>query len=160
MLQPLNGVTVAPPAQGAEALHDSWSFYVDASPIDTRPGGASASPVFEILTFTPPHKLATVKNMEEFWALWHALPSPAAQHEVMTANKTAPQFTYYFFRSKITPNWEHGKNKNGGEFGIMLWNRDRIGMQERDGIDDAWQLVMMLLAGVLQARPSRQRSGG
>lgn len=146
VLQPPNNVTLSASAK-PEAFHDSWSFYVDASPIDTRPGGASASPAYEILNFTPTQKLSTVKNIEEFWSLWHSIPSPAIQHELMSANKLAPPFTYYFFRNKIAPNWENTKNKNGGEFGIMLWDRDRIGLQDRDVVDDVWQLVMMLLAG-------------
>lgn len=118
-----------PKAADKVALNASWTLYADDHPL-----------VFgeAVNKFHDPVVIATATDLESFWRLWRFVPLPSTR---------TPSFTYMWFRKEIKPNWEDARNKNGGTLSVTLHDRDRIGLQAKEPMDDAWLLTVLAVTG-------------
>lgn len=92
---------------------------------------------FAQLVFDPV-PIALVNNLEEFWRLWRYATPPSAC--------SAP-FTYSWFRENITPDWEHPRNRKGGTMSLYIFDRDRMGLNDRQNFDDVFLAVLLACVG-------------
>ena len=127
------------PPKDEVRLNTTWTLYALASPVvvGLGPGAAAAAAAAAGADFNPT-MVKTIGSMEAFWSLFHASPAPSTR---------VPSFTYYFFRKTINPSWEDPRNKRGGRFAVVVWDRDKPGVSDKAAVDDVWQLTMALLAG-------------
>lgn len=135
-LEPFKDSKLAVPATPKEepsapiTLNTSWTLHADDHAIMIGMDQKSS--------FHDPVVIHTVKDLESFWKLWRHVPNPMSR---------TPNFTYYWFRKDVKPNWEDSRNKNGGTLNLILYDRDRIGLQDRAVVDDAFMTAVLACTG-------------
>lgn len=112
------------------ALNAAWTLHADDHAIMIG--------MDQKASFHDPVVIHTVKDLEQFWRLWRHVPNPMSR---------TPNFTYYWFRKDVKPNWEDSRNKNGGTLNAILFDRDRIGLQDRGVVDDAFMVAVLACTG-------------
>lgn len=127
--------TATPPTSAPIPFHNTWDLYADDHSGTESP--VSLSSPTPALTFEPIF-VASVSDVEGFWRLWRYLPPPSL---------CPSPFTYTWFRKDIKPEWEHPRNKKGGTISIVVFDRDRSGLSDREVLDDVFMAVMIGTAG-------------
>lgn len=127
--------TAAKATSTAIPLHASWDLYADEHQGNNGPQTLS-SPT-QAMTFEPIF-VANVADVEHFWRLWRYLPAPSALPSL---------FTYSWFRKDIRPEWEHPRNKKGGTVTIVVFDRDRSGLSDKQVLDDVFMAMLVGAAG-------------
>lgn len=126
-------------------LHTAWDLYADdhgaanspgvGTPLmggGPGPGGAPGANPFE------PVLVSTISDVETFWRLWRHLPAPSV---------CPVPFTYSWFRQGIEPEWEHHRNKRGGVITVVVFDRDKPGLNSKQILDDVWMATLVGCAG-------------
>ena len=127
--------TAAKATSTAIPLHASWDLYADDH--QSSNGSPALSSATQGMTFEPIF-VATVSDVEHFWRLWRYLPPPSALPTL---------FTYSWFRKDIRPEWEHPRNKKGGTITIVVFDRDRSGLSDKQVLDDVFMAMLVGTAG-------------
>ncbi|KAK7195014.1 eukaryotic translation initiation factor 4E [Novymonas esmeraldas] len=127
--------TAAKATSSAIPLHISWDLYADdhhgsneATSMSSPASTISFEPIF----------VANVGDVESFWRLWRYLPAPSALPTL---------YTYSWFRKDIKPEWEHPRNKKGGTISIIIFDRDRSGLSDKQVLDDVFMAMLVGTAG-------------
>jgi hypothetical protein len=111
-------------------FNTSWTLHADDHAIVLGAGEKSQ--------YRDPVVIGDVKDVESFWKLWNNVPPVMSR---------TPNFTYYWFRKDIKPNWEDAKNKNGGTLNVVLYDRDRCELNDRAVVDDSFMLSVVACTG-------------
>ncbi|KAG5500582.1 hypothetical protein JKF63_03677 [Porcisia hertigi] len=127
--------TAAKATSSAIPLHASWDLYADDNQNSSN-SASNSSP--STTTFFEPTFVANVGDVESFWRLWRYLPAPSALPTV---------YTYSWFRKDIRPEWEHPRNKKGGTISIVVFDRDRSGLSDKQVLDDVFMAMLLGAVG-------------
>ncbi|KPI84007.1 putative Eukaryotic translation initiation factor [Leptomonas seymouri] len=127
--------TAAKATSTAIQLHASWDLYADEHQASN--GSTTLSSPTQTMTFEPIF-VANVADVEHFWRLWRYLPPPSALPTL---------FTYSWFRKDVRPEWEHPRNKKGGTINIVVFDRDRSGLCDKQVLDDVFMAMLVGAAG-------------
>ncbi|KAG5474840.1 hypothetical protein LSCM4_04017 [Leishmania orientalis] len=127
--------TAAKATSSAIPLHASWDLYADDHQGSSNT--ASNSSPDSTMSFEPIF-VSNVGDVESFWRLWRYLPAPSALPTV---------FTYSWFRKDIKPEWEHPRNKKGGTISIVVFDRDRSGLSDKQVLDDVFMAMLVGAVG-------------
>lgn len=127
--------TAAKATSTAIPLHASWDLYADEH--QGNNGSPALSSPTQAMTFEPIF-VANVADVEHFWRLWRYLPPPSALPTL---------FTYSWFRKDIRPEWEHPRNKKGGTITIVVFDRDRSGLSDKQVLDDVFMAMLVGAVG-------------
>ena len=79
-------------------------------------------------------RVATMRSVEEFWRAANSVLPPSAVFDTTRFSAMS------IFRTGVPPQWEHPRNRCGGE----LFTRDAL---EGDELDDCWMHVMLACVG-------------
>ena len=112
----------------APKFNSLWTLYADDHPVL----------IGDTAKFFDPVQIKQVGDLETFWRLWRYLPLPS---------RRVPSFTYQWFRKDIKPSWEEPRNKNGGTVNIVVYDKDRQGLQSKGAVDDSFLLVVLACTG-------------
>lgn len=129
--------TAAKATSSAIPLHASWDLYADDHQGTSSNAPADNSPTGTTMSFEPIF-VANVGDVESFWRLWRYLPSASALPTL---------YTYSWFRKDIRPEWEHPRNKKGGTISIVVFDRDRSGLNDKQVLDDVFMAMLVGSAG-------------
>ncbi|CAG9577365.1 putative eukaryotic translation initiation factor [Leishmania major strain Friedlin] len=127
--------TAAKATSSAIPLHASWDLYADDHQGSSNM--ASNSSPTSTMSFEPIF-VSNVGDVESFWRLWRYLPAPSALPTV---------YTYSWFRKDIKPEWEHPRNKKGGTISIVVFDRDRSGLSDKQVLDDVFMAMLVGAVG-------------
>ncbi|KPA85154.1 putative Eukaryotic translation initiation factor [Leptomonas pyrrhocoris] len=127
--------TAAKATSTAIHLHASWDLYADEH--QSGNGSPALSSPTQMMTFEPIF-VANVADVEHFWRLWRYLPAPSALPTL---------FTYSWFRKDVRPEWEHPRNKKGGTITIVVFDRDRSGLSDKQVLDDVFMAMLVGAVG-------------
>ncbi|KAG5474499.1 hypothetical protein LSCM1_03285 [Leishmania martiniquensis] len=127
--------TAAKATSSAIPLHASWDLYADDHQGSSNT--ASNSSPNSTMSFEPIF-VSNVSDVESFWRLWRYLPAPSALPTV---------YTYSWFRKDIKPEWEHPRNKKGGTISIVVFDRDRSGLSDKQVLDDVFMAMLVGAVG-------------
>ncbi|CAJ1010147.1 putative Eukaryotic initiation factor 4E [Leishmania naiffi] len=127
--------TAAKATSSAIPLHASWDLYADDHQGSNNT--ASHSSPSSTMSFEPIF-VSNVSDVESFWRLWRYLPTPSALPTV---------YTYSWFRKYIKPEWEHPRNKKGGTITIVVFDRDRSGLSDKQVLDDVFMAMLVGAVG-------------
>jgi len=94
-------------------------------------------------------KIATVRTIDEFWALHGQLPQPSELLEQRMVTADGVQIdAIMFFKDGIAPQWEDPRNANGGHFQFQV--RPALGGAQ---FDEYWnQLILGVVGGTLEPK--------
>ncbi|CCW62248.1 unnamed protein product [Phytomonas sp. EM1] len=143
--------TKTPPPSQPMCLHSAWDLYADDHTSISTPStaGALGSGNTGSMPFDPVH-IATVADVESFWRLWRYVRPPSS---------CPIPFTYSWFRKDIKPEWEYPRNKRGGTIIIIIFDRDRPGLNDKQVLDDTFMTTIISCAGETFAECSTTLNG-
>lgn len=121
-------------------LNTVWDLYADdhsGTNMTPLTANTMASGLGCANSFEPIH-VASVDSVEGFWRLWRYVPPPSV---------CANPFTYSWFRKDVKPEWEHPRNKKGGTFTVVIFDRDKPGLNDKQVLDDVFMCALMGLVG-------------
>lgn len=91
--------------------------------------------------------IGSIKKIDEFWNLYLSYPKPSqlfyngVSKPYYISNNGIERYisAISFFKDDILPEWEHSKNKYGGEIGI----RDFPSENTLEYIDNIWETILI-----------------